>query len=362
MNDIPAPRETLDLIGHEAAERQLLDVWSSGRFPHAWLITGLKGIGKATLAYRLARFVLAGGGGGGGLFGGPDSLSLPGDHPVVRRVASLGHADLAVIERAWADDRMSRRRSEIVIDDARGIGTFLSLTPAEGGWRVVIVDAACEMNRNAANALLKVLEEPPSNALIILVSHAPGRLLPTIRSRCRTLALRPLDDEALVNLLARHRPDLAEMDRLALSRLAEGSLGRALDLAAEGGLDLYRDLVALLLTLPNLDIPRLHVFADRVAKQGQDSSFRTVTTLFGWWLARMVRAGGTAGQGVAEVVPGESALIARLLAAASLEQWLEVWEKTSTLFVRTEAVHLDPKQIVIGAFLAVERLARQPTR
>jgi len=361
MTAPPSPRDATDLLGHAAAERVLLESWASGRFPHAWLITGLKGIGKATLAYRLARFVLAGGG-GGGLFGPPESLDIPAGHPVFRRVASQGHADLTVVERTWSDDKMTRRRGEIVVEDVRGVGAFLSLTPAEGGWRVVIVDSACEMNRNAANALLKVLEEPPPNALMILVSHAPGRLLPTIRSRCRTLPLRPLDAEALDLLLARHRPDLAEADRVALARLAEGSVGRALDLAAEGGLDLYREMVGLLATLPRLDVPRLHAFADRVARPGQETAFRTVTTLFGWWLARLVRAGGAGGGIVADVVPGESELIRRLLAAASLEQWLEVWEKSTTVFVRTEAVHLDPKQVVLGAFLAVERLVRPPPR
>jgi DNA polymerase-3 subunit delta' len=359
MTDTPHPREVDELFGHEAAERTLLETWNSGRMAHSWLISGPKGIGKATLAYRFARFALSGGGEGAGLFGGgPESLALRRDHPVFRRVASQGHADLKVVERGWSDDKKTKLKTEIVIDDVRGIGGFMALTPAEGGWRVVIIDSADEMNRNAANAVLKVLEEPPRNALMLLVSHSPGRLLPTIRSRCRRLTLKPLAEEAVIRLLATHRPELTDADLTTLARLAEGSIGKALALAEEGGLDLYRDLLGLLEKLPHLDVPALHGFGDRVSRAENEASFRTVTELLTWWLARLVRAGGRQGAGMTEVVPGEGALMGRLLAAASLEQWLEVWEKITTLFTRTDAVNLDRKQAVLSAFLAVERLAR----
>ena len=360
MSDIPHPRDNPDLAGHAPAEAALLEAWNSGRLAHAWLLCGPKGIGKATLAYRFARFVLAGGGEGGGLFGGaPESLEIRPDHPIFRRVASQGHADLVAVERGWTDDKKAKLRTEIVVEDVRGIGGFMSLTPAEGGWRVVIIDSADEMNRNAANAVLKILEEPPRNALMLLVSHSPGQLLPTIRSRCRRLMLQPLPDAAVADLLRHHRPELAAADIAALAKLAEGSIGKALALADEGGLDLYRDVLNLLNGLPRLDIPALHAFGDRVARPENDGAFHTVTELLVWWLARLVRAGGRQGRGMTEVVPGEAALISRLLAVASLEHWLEVWEKTTTLFARTEAVHLDRKQAVLGAFLSVERLARR---
>lgn len=360
MNDAPDPRDNPDLTGHAEAERAFLDAWNSGRLAHAWLLSGPKGIGKATLAYRMARFVLSGGGeGGGGLFGGgPESLALSPDHPVFRRVSAGGHADLKVVQRGWSDDKKTKLRTEIVIDDVRGIGGFMALTPAEGGWRVVIIDAADDMNRNAANAVLKVLEEPPRNALMLLLSHSPGRLLPTIRSRCRRLALKPLDEASVARLLASHRPDLGAEDVTALARLGEGSIGKALGLAAEGGLDLYRDLIGLLSALPRLDVPALHAFADRVARADADAAWRTVTELLGWWLARLIRAGGRQGSGMSEVVPGEGALMGRLLAAADLERWLEVWEKITALFARTDAVNLDRKQAMLTAFLAIERLAR----
>jgi DNA polymerase-3 subunit delta' len=359
MTEAPHPRDNTELIGHQEPERLFLDAWNSGRLAHAWLLVGPKGIGKASLAYRMARFVLAGGGEGGGLFGGPpDSLELSTDHPVFRRVSSGGHADLKVIERGWSDDKKTKLKTEIVIDDVRGIGHFLSLTPAEGGWRVVIIDAADEMNRNAANAMLKVLEEPPRNALMLLVAHSPGRLLPTIRSRCRRLTCKPLSEQQVTDLLAKYDPGLPPADAVTLARLAEGSIGKALALAEEGGLDLYREVVGLLSGLPKLDVPALHAFGDRVARPENDAAWRTVTELLGWWLARLVRAGGREGRGMAEAVPGEAAVMGRLLAGASLEQWLEVWEKITNLFNRADAVNLDRKQAIISAFLAVERLAR----
>lgn len=359
MTEAPDPRDNPDLVGHGGAEKLFLDAWNSGRLAHAWLLVGPKGIGKATLAYRMARFVLSGGGEGGGLFGGaPEPLALSPEHPVFRRVAASGHLDLKVVERGFSDDKKGKRRNEIVIDDVRGIGQFLSLTPAEGGWRVVIIDAADEMNRNAANAVLKVLEEPPRNALMLLVSHSPGRLLPTIRSRCRRLVCKPLPEPTVAELVAKYRPDLPSADVESLARLGEGSVGKALALAEEGGLDLYREVMAMLSALPKLDVPALHAFGDRVSRPEADAAWRTVTELLGWWLARLVRAGGREGRGMAEVVPGEAAVMGRLLAGASLEQWLEVWEKITSLFAGTDAVNLDRKQAIISAFLAVERLAR----
>src|SRR5436305_3181142 len=207
----PAPRANPDLFGHEAAETALSRLFGQHRLPHALLLTGPRGIGKATLAFRLARFVLARSTGElePGLFGdvAGEGLAVPPDSGVFRRVASGGHADLLTVERAY-DPRRRRLRGEIVVDDVRAIASFLRLTPAEGGWRVVIVDGADEMNRNAANSLLKILEEPPRRAVLLLVAHSPGRLLPTIRSRCRRFPLTPLPPTTVRRLRARYRPDL----------------------------------------------------------------------------------------------------------------------------------------------------------
>jgi len=354
-DSIPTPRINTHLVGHDAAEREVLDAWDAGRMHHAWLITGKRGIGKATLAYRVARFILAGGG-DAGLFGGPTTLALPEDHPVVHRIAHGAHGDLRVVERQW-DDKRKKLRTEIVVGDARDIGSFLSMTPAEGGWRVVLIDAVDEMNRNAANAVLKVLEEPPKRSVLLLLAHNPARLLPTIRSRCRRLALRPLDDGTVADLVMRYRPDLDADAAHGLARLGEGSVGRALELAAEGGLQHYHGMVGLLRGLPRLDVPGLHAFAEAAARS--DESFRTTSELLLWWLGRTISAGGH-GAPPTEVVPGENGLFRTMLAAAPLDRWVEVWEKISRLLERANAVNLDKKQVLLSAFLAIERAVRAP--
>jgi DNA polymerase-3 subunit delta' len=358
MTAVPSPRETPDLVGHADAERLFLESWSTGKVAHAWMLTGPRGIGKATLAYRIARFVLAGEA-SADMFDSAPSLAMSTDHPVFRRVASAGHADLKSVERGWSDERKSRRRTEIVIDDVRGVGAFLALTPAEGGWRVVVVDAADEMNTNAANAILKILEEPPKNSLILLISHSPGRLLPTIRSRCRRLPLRPLAEQTVIDLLGRFHPDLNQGDVAILARLAEGSIGRALALAGDGGLDLYRQLIALLETLPRLDVPAAHAYADRIARADSEAVWHTATELLDGWLARLIRAGGRNDDPrTHEIMAGEGRAMMSLLSVAGPDHWLELREKAAALFARTDSVHLDRKQAFLSAMLAVERLAK----
>ncbi|MGE0152958.1 MAG: DNA polymerase III subunit delta' [Reyranellaceae bacterium] len=353
--EIPLPRARTRLVGHREAEQTLLQAFQSGRLPHAWLISGPRGIGKATLAYRFARFLLSGGG-EGGLFGGPSDLSVPEEGNVFRRVLAQAHPDLRVVERSL-NERTGKLRTEIVVDDVRDLSHFLRLTPSDGGWRIAIVDAADEMNRNAANALLKILEEPPDNSVLLVVSHAPGRLLPTIRSRCRKLLLKPLSDRDTGELLAELLPSLSVEERQALVGLAEGSPGRAIELAAAGSLELYRAVAELLSGLPALDLSRLHALADRAARAGAESDFRTIGFLLGWWIESLVHEGAR-GQASASVLPGDAALRQRLAQAASLDRWVDVWEKNAQLFARADAVNLDRKQVVLGSFLALEAAAR----
>jgi len=349
----PTPRKNSQLVGHEAAERTLADCWRSGRLAHAWLIAGPRGVGKATLAFRFARFILSGG--GGGLFAAAEKgLGVEESDPVFRRVASGAHPDLFTLEPGY-DEMRKLRRTEIAVDDVRAAGDFLHLTPAEGGWRVVVVDSADQMNRNAANALLKLLEEPPARSLLLLVSHVPARLIATVRSRCRKLILEPLAENTVVALQRRYRPELADDDARLLARLSDGSIGRALELEGEGGLELYRRVADLILALPRPDAGALHNFADRL--QRSEGPFRTASQFLTWWLARMIRAGST-GAIPADLVPGEGACMRRLLAARDLDQWLRLWEKTVQLFARTEGARLDRRQVWVTAFLDLECDAR----
>ena len=355
--DWPPPWRNDRLVGHEQAEKTLLAAHQSGRLHHAWLLTGPRGIGKATLAWRFARFLLAGQ--EAGLFGGPpQGLSVEKDAPGRGLIDARSHPDLFHLRRTLHPDN-GRIRSEIAVEDVRGLGAFMHMTPAMGSNRVAIVDAADEMNRNAANAVLKILEEPPPNAVLLLVAHAPGRLLPTIRSRCRRLALQPLATETVVQLLGDYAPATSPDERTALAALAEGSIGRALELSGAGSLALYREIVDVLATLPDLDMPRLHGFAERFARRGEEANadWRTFNYLFDGWLKGLARHAATGGD-FTPVVPGERELHGRLLASAGLERWMAAMEKIASTVARADAVNLDRKQAILVSFFALQSAMR----
>jgi DNA polymerase III subunit delta' len=349
------PRQNPELIGQADGERTLLESALSGRLAHAWLLSGPRGIGKATLAYRFARFLLAGKEAAtAGLFGdAPNNLAIESSDPVFRRVASGGHPDLRTVTRS-VNPKTGKMRSEIVVDDIREAIAFLHLTPAEGGWRIVIVDD--EMNRNASNALLKVLEEPPSRAVLLLVSHAPGRLLATIRSRCRRLDIKALPTATVMELLAREMPELSEADRGILARLGDGSIGRALTLAEAGGVELYRDLLDVLISLPRLDAGGLHRFADKLARGGADGTFRVSTELLLIWLQRMLRLASTGSDSQGEILPGEADCMRRMSHAEPLSRWLAFIENMQRQFALVDALNLDRRQLWIGTVLGLQRM------
>lgn len=327
----PEPRANPHLAGQDAAEATLVEAVRAGRLHHAWLLTGPPGVGKATLAFRFARRLLA----------GPTTaatLALPETHPTFRRVAAGAHADLLTIEREW-DPKRKKLRGEIVVDDVRRIAAFLHLTPAEGGWRVVVLDGAEDLNRNAANALLKVLEEPPPRAVLLLVCNAAGRLLPTIRSRTRRLRLPTLAEATVADLLARYAPEVTEGERLRIAAMAEGSIGRAL-LLAEGGAVAVADLVGKVLDeLPNLRPERGHEVADTLGRD--EEAFDTFMDLLRATVASAVRE---AARGRAD--PDQ----ARLLGDRPLAAWVDVWHGLTALQDETDAFHLDRRQALVSGF------------
>src|SRR4051794_5331716 len=224
---VPHPRETMSLFGHREAEMTLLNAYRSGRIPHAWLIGGAQGIGKATLAYRMTRFVLAHRDAKAQQVQAAGSLAIDPSHPVARHVAAGAHGGLLTLERTLNDKGVMR--NVITVDETRETISFFGSTAAGEGWRVCIVDTVDELNPNAANALLKVLEEPPQQSLFLLVSHAPARVLPTILSRCRKLLLRPLDKADVVRAAAEAASITADDPMLTeASGAADGSVARAL--------------------------------------------------------------------------------------------------------------------------------------
>lgn len=328
---IVEPRANPLLFGHHAAEQMLLEALRGGRMHHAWLISGPAGVGKATLAYRFARRLLA-----GMPPAGADSLATDPASASFRRIAAGTHADLRVIEREY-DPKRKRMRGEIVVEDVRSAIDFLALTPAEGGWRAVVVDGAEHLNRNAANALLKVLEEPPKQAVLLLVCAAPGRLLPTIRSRCRRLRLDALAAPEMDAALAAYAPELDGEGRARLAGLAEFCPGRALELAADQGMAMAGLVADVLGALPDLPPLRGYEIADALGRS--ETGFSTFMDLLRAGLAQAVR-GAARGE--------TDGLAAHLAGLRPLDAWTDVWHALTALQHETERFNLDKRQAVVS--------------
>ena len=331
----PLPRETSILIGHREAERALLDAYRGGRLPHAWLIGGPPGIGKATLAYRMARFVLAHPDPAAKAVQSAQSLAVDPENPVARRIAAQAHTDLLTLERTENENGVMR--TVITVDQVRRTVSFFGSTAGEGGWRVCIVDSTDELNAQASNALLKVLEEPPQRALFLLVSHAPGRLLATIRSRCRRLDLRPLAeaDVARAAAAAIGRGE-DEPEVLKAAAAADGSVARALSFLTGPGLALREQVQKLLATLPAPNPKGLHALGD--ALWNDDEAFEAFVDTVREWLEARLKA-----------APPEPRRLARVAAA---------WEKVNRSVSDVDEFNLDRKPLVFTVFGLLADAAR----
>lgn len=347
----PTPEENPNWLGECDAEQTLLEAYRSGRMHHAWILCGPKGIGKATLAYRFARFVLA----------YPDStanevaeagdLSIDPDHPAFRKVAARAHPNLLTLQRSYNDER-KRFYTELTVDQVRRTVSFFGSTSGEAGWRIAIVDPADDLNANAANALLKNLEEPPARALFLIVCHTPGRLLPTIRSRCRRLNVRSLDESTIDRALRERFADASQVDeaqmRLA-TVLADGSLRRAIHLVEQGGTEIHRNLANLLATAPDLDVEAMHDFAGRVAGGNSDDVFDTFLDAIYSWLDRRVRG---------QEEPDDMIALSPQVRRAPLESWAEVWENVRRSSTLADTLNLDRKQAVLSILMNLARATR----
>jgi DNA polymerase III subunit delta' len=334
--DVLRPRETSALFGHDEAERTLLDAYKSGRIPHAWLIGGPPGIGKATLAYRLARFVLAHADPRLPAVQKATSLAVDADNPVARRIAAQAQGDLLVLERV-INEQTGKLYTVIRVDDVRRAVPFFGSTAAEGGWRIAIVDSVDDLQREGANALLKVLEEPPPRTLLLLVSHAPGRELPTIRSRCRRLPLRPLEPANVARAVAAAtgcNADETEVQEAAAA--ADGSVARALGFLDGPALALRQRVLELFAQLPDPDPRALHALGDALGGSEPSTLAAFMDMVNGWLSARLT----------------DTRQVQRLARTA------EVWEKVNRAAREVETYNLERKHFVFSVFGQLAEAAR----
>jgi len=358
LEGFPHPRLTARVYGHEDKEAAFAEGFQSGRLHHGWLVTGPEGVGKATLAYRMTRFLLADER-DRDPFG--QSLDVPADSPSSRQVNVLAHPGLLLLRRPW-DVKAKRFKTEIPVDEVRRLRSFLNLTAAEGQYRVVLIDTADDLNANAANAVLKSLEEPPARTVFILLTSQPGRLLPTVRSRCRTLDLAPLSPDVLKRAVAQAISASGENvtaavpagdDWALLERLAGGSVRRVLSLQTGGGLDLERRLEAFVAALPSVDWLAVHSLADEVSSAAAETKFNLVRGLLSSLIARLIRAQAT-GAGAAS----DLALARRLIGEGRLAAWASLWETLAAEAATVEALNLDKKSLILQTFAHLEMASR----
>lgn len=329
------PKDNSYLIGHEKEEKVLFDACKTNSLHNSWIISGVEGIGKATLAYKFARFLINGD-------EKASNLDISPSLQVFHLISNNAHPDLKVIERDYTDtdkrkiiksiksgEKMSdeeldslKKSAFIRVDDVRTINEFLSKKSSSDGWRVVIVDSVDELNNNGANAILKVLEEPPYKTIMLLISHNPNKLLPTIRSRCAKLLLKPLEDNVVASLLRRYRPEVSEKDIKELVRISSGSIGKAIKYSDTGALRFYEDLSNIVYSKNNFSTSDLLDFAGKCSKD-EDSYFIAKEMLLKF-------------------------LSNNIKNTENVKELSAVWDYAVKVFDEMERINLDKKQIFVN--------------
>jgi DNA polymerase-3 subunit delta' len=335
----PHPRHVYSLVGHERAEAEMLSAYREGRLAHAWLIGGREGIGKATLAWRFARFALANPDPTAEVVREATNLHVEPTHPAARLLAGLAHPDFSLIRREW-QGATKRLASEISVEGVRqGLQVF-QLSAAFGGWRIAIVDSAEDLNRNSANALLKMIEEPPQRSLILIISHRPSQVLPTIRSRCRRLRLDPLNEDEIVRAVIGLGGPWCESGANAVAaaaKRANGSVREALIRLAPESEGVSALIDSILAGLPHPDPRAVVRLADAVSGRAGDDAYRAFHREIYAWLVTYAR----------DVEPG----------SLRVEEIGELWDRIRDADRETEALNLDRRLHILALFAEIAATA-----
>ncbi len=338
------PKDNAYLIGHEDAEKMFLQSWQKSSLHQSWLISGTKGIGKATFAYKVARFLLNADADKRENY---TSLDVSPDSQTFKQVSSGAHPDFKLLERGYlkterqkivkaikdgnylSDEELGdlKKSSVITVDDVRTVNEFLSKKSADGRWRVVLIDSVDEMNSSSANAILKILEEPPHKTVMLLVSHNPSRLLPTIRSRCAKLELKPLKDNVVASLLRRYRPEMSEAEIKKTVAIAGGSIGKAIAYVDGNAIAYYEKIYALATAGHNFKTAEMLKFCDEAA--ATDDNYELFKELILKFLSEQARAGN------------------------KIEESAAAFDKTTKTFVETESLNLDKRQAVMNIMVGI---------
>ena len=352
------PRQNPDLIGHEAEEKLFLSLWESKNLPHSWLISGPKGLGKATMAFRFARFVLSNGKTEYDRTNEPQSalknLFMSPKHPIFRKVSASSHPDLLTLGQS-EHTNLEFNKPTITIDNVRRAGEFLRKTAANNAWRVLVVDSVDEMNIHSANALLKILEEPPKQTLLLLINHTTNRLLPTIRSRCCNLKFKSLQIKEIETLVNQQRPNLNKEDVKVLAVLSQGCPGRGLQLADQGGVELYRKMIVLLEKLPTLDTTTVYTLGNQLSRRGEEQSFKLFMELLEGWIGRLVlfRTRNRSNSFDTKAL-GEKKFLPEIITKLEIDVLLNTYSKIISLNNQVEQLNLDRKHIFLEILFSLQ--------
>ena len=362
----PHPKITETLFGHQFAEQEIINCYNSGKLHHGWLITGPKGIGKATFAWRIAKFLLTQPIASlepNGLFGNSyeyqnSEIDENLKKAMTARIIAESEPRLAIIRKSF-DEKRKTFRSSIRVDEVRQLKTFFSLSASDGGSRVAIIDSADDMNINAANALLKTLEEPPKDTVFLLVSHNPQNLLSTIKSRCRELRLSSLTESDLISALRQINLTIPEDDSQIYSLLGSGSVGNSIRLLENDGAELYRTLLSFLDQLPNLNGFELEKFIGTFSGNKNRSRLELFIELLNIVIARISKSGIIGYSSSDQILKDEKDIFNKLCPNPIIaRKWAELAQTQSENLRHGLAVNLDPGSLILDTFFRIEDCAR----